>query len=34
MTESRRGRPRSGVVHAAILDATRALLIDKGYADV
>lgn len=34
MTESRRGRPRSTVVHAAILDATRALLIEKGYADV
>jgi AcrR family transcriptional regulator len=34
MTASRRGRPRSPVVHAAILDATRALLIDCGYADV
>ena len=34
MTESRRGRPRSPVVHAAILDATRALLIANGYADV
>ena len=33
MTESRRGRPRSPLVHAAILDATRALLIEKGYAD-
>jgi AcrR family transcriptional regulator len=34
MTESRPGRPRSPVVHAAILDATRALLIENGYADV
>lgn len=34
MTESRRGRPRSPLVHAAILDATRALLVEKGYADV
>ena len=34
MTESRRGRPRSPQVHAAILDATRALLVEKGYADV
>jgi AcrR family transcriptional regulator len=34
MTKSRRGRPRSAVVHAAILDATRSLLIDNGYADV
>lgn len=34
MTETRRGRPRSPLVHAAILDATRALLIEKGYADV
>lgn len=34
MTESRRGRPRSPLVHATILDATRALLVEKGYADV
>jgi AcrR family transcriptional regulator len=34
MTESRRGRPRSPVVHAAILDATRSLLVQNGYADV
>jgi len=34
MTESRRGRPRSPQVHATILDATRALLVEKGYADV
>ena len=34
MTESRRGRPRSPVVHAAILDATRVLLIENGYAEV
>jgi AcrR family transcriptional regulator len=34
MTESRRGRPRNPLVHAAILDATRALLVEKGYADV
>jgi AcrR family transcriptional regulator len=32
MTESRRGRPRSDTVHAAILDATRTLLIKSGYA--
>jgi AcrR family transcriptional regulator len=32
MTESRRGRPRSHTVHAAILAATRALLIESGYA--
>jgi AcrR family transcriptional regulator len=34
MIESRRGRPRSPVVHAAILDTTRALLIQNGYAEV
>jgi AcrR family transcriptional regulator len=34
MTASRRGRPRSPVVHAAILDATRKLLIESGYAEV
>ena len=32
MTEPRRGRPRSAVVHAAILDATRTVLIENGYA--
>jgi AcrR family transcriptional regulator len=32
MGESRRGRPRSHTVHAAILAATRALLIESGYA--
>jgi AcrR family transcriptional regulator len=34
MTESRRGRPRSPVVHAAILDATRTLLAENGYAEL
>ncbi|MFJ1747299.1 TetR/AcrR family transcriptional regulator [Streptomyces sp. NPDC088116] len=32
MTEERRGRPRSTTVHRAILDATRDLLIENGYA--
>jgi AcrR family transcriptional regulator len=34
MTEPRRGRPRSVAVHDAILDATRALLVEHGYAHV
>lgn len=34
MTEMRRGRPRSPVVHDAILSATRALLIENGYAEI
>lgn len=34
MTESRRGRPRSAEIHGAILDATRALLVESGYAEV
>ena len=32
MTEPRRGRPRSAVVHAAILNATRTVLVANGYA--
>src|SRR6516165_7881080 len=31
---TRRGRPRSDVTHAAILDAVRHILITNGYADV
>lgn len=34
MTESRGGRPRSAEIHGAILDATRALLVESGYAEV
>ncbi|WP_068271058.1 TetR/AcrR family transcriptional regulator [Aldersonia kunmingensis] len=34
MTEARRGRPRSREAHNAILAATRALLVECGYADV
>jgi AcrR family transcriptional regulator len=34
MTVVRRGRPRSAHVHDAILDATRALLVENGYAEV
>lgn len=34
MTLSRPGRPRSAEVHDAILDATRALLVESGYAEV
>lgn len=34
MSESRRGRPRSQEAHQSILDATRALLVESGYADV
>jgi AcrR family transcriptional regulator len=34
MSESRRGRPRSAEVHSAILDATRELLVESGYAEV
>lgn len=34
MTEMRRGRPRSAVVHDAILESTRALLIESGYAQM
>ena len=34
MTESRRGRPRSAVVHAAILEAARTLLTENGYAEL
>jgi AcrR family transcriptional regulator len=30
----RRGRPRSGRAHRAILDAARALLIEEGFADL
>jgi AcrR family transcriptional regulator len=34
MTELRRGRPRSSVVHDAILESTRVLLIESGYAQM
>lgn len=34
MTLSRPGRPRSAEVHGAILEATRALLVESGYAEV
>ncbi|OBH83735.1 TetR family transcriptional regulator [Mycobacterium scrofulaceum] len=34
MGQSQRGRPRSAAVHQAILDATRALLVDAGYRGV
>lgn len=34
MPESRRGRPRSQEAHQSILEATRALLVENGYADV
>jgi AcrR family transcriptional regulator len=34
MTAVRRGRPRSAHVHDAILDATRVLLVENGYAEV
>jgi AcrR family transcriptional regulator len=34
MAVSRRGRPRSQEAHQSILDATRALLVENGYADV
>jgi AcrR family transcriptional regulator len=34
MTERRRGRPRDQALHDAILETTRALLADGGYAEV
>lgn len=34
MSQTRPGRPRSAAVHEAILDATRALLVEHGYAGV
>ncbi|WP_293002523.1 TetR/AcrR family transcriptional regulator [Mycobacterium sp.] len=34
MSQTRPGRPRSAAIHEAILDATRALLVENGYAGV
>ncbi|ULE34422.1 TetR/AcrR family transcriptional regulator [Mycobacterium sp. IDR2000157661] len=34
MTTGRRGRPRSTEAHDAILDATRAILVENGYSEV
>lgn len=34
MTAGRRGRPRSAEAHDAILDATRSILVENGYAEV
>lgn len=34
MTELRRGRPRSSIVHDAILESARVLLIEGGYAQL
>jgi AcrR family transcriptional regulator len=34
MTEGRRGRPRDQALHDVILQTTRALLVDRGYAEV